>query len=77
MNSMIERQKPVIERSGMGLLPGIGFAFALALLAMAALLFDAWWVTVVVLLTLFLITGAVVWVVVQISDDGDDAEPRA
>jgi Flp pilus assembly protein TadB len=72
MNRMMERQKPLIERSGMGLLPGIGFAFALALLAMAALVIDAWWVTVAVLLTLFVITGAVVWVVVQMTNDGDE-----
>src|SRR3954453_9789164 len=76
MKTLIERQRPLIDKSGLGLLPGIGFAFALALLAMAALLLDAWWVTIAVLLTLFVITGAVVWVVFRIADDGD-GEPRA
>jgi hypothetical protein len=56
MSSLIQRQKPVIDRSGLGLLPGIGLAFAFALLVMAALLFEAWWVTIAVLLTLFAIT---------------------
>jgi hypothetical protein len=73
MSTMMERQKPLIERSGLGLLPGIGFAFALALLAMVALVIEAWWVMVAVLMTLFLITGVVVWVVVQMTEDGDDA----
>lgn len=71
MKTLIERQKPVIESSGLGLLPGIGLAFAFALMVMAALILDAWWVTVAVLVTLFAITGAIVWVVVKMADDGD------
>ena len=71
MKTLIERQKPLIESSGLGLLPGIGLAFAFALLVMAALLMEAWWVTVAVLVTLFAITGAVVWVVLKMTDDGD------
>lgn len=76
MKTLIERQRPLIERSGLGLLPGLALAFALALVVMLALLLEAWWVTIAVLLTLFAITGAVVWIVVRMTDDGD-AEPRA
>jgi hypothetical protein len=42
-----------------------------------ALLVDAWWVTVAVLITLFAITGVVVWVVLRMTDDSDDAEGHA
>ena len=71
MKTLIERQKPVIDSSGLGLLPGIGLAFAFALLVMAALVLEAWWVTFAVLLTLFAITAAIAWVVTKMTDDGD------
>ena len=66
MEREIERHKQMIEASGMGLLPGIGLAFALCLLVMAALLIETWWAMVVVLATLLAITGVVVWVVVKL-----------
>jgi hypothetical protein len=74
MNHEIQRHKQMIESSGMGLLPGIALAFALSLVAMAALIFfETMWVTVLVLVTLFAITGAVVWVVVKlIGADGGE-----
>jgi hypothetical protein len=71
MQTLIERQKPVIEKSGLGLLPGIGLAFAFALTVMAALVLEAWWVTFAVLLTLVAITAAIAWVVVKVADDGE------
>ena len=74
MNEGIERQRQLIDRSGLGLLPGIGLAFALALIVMAALLIEAWWVTFSVLVTLFIVTGVVVWVVLKIADDGPSDE---
>jgi hypothetical protein len=43
---------------------------------MAALLFEAWWVTIAVLLTLFAITGVVVLVVVGVMEDDDEADGR-
>jgi hypothetical protein len=71
MQREIERHKQMIEASGMGLLPGLGLAFALCLLVMAGLLIETWWVMVAVLVALFAITGVVVWVVVKlISADG-------
>ena len=73
MKTLMERQKPLIESSGLGLLPGLGLAFAFALMVMAALLVEAWWVTVEVLITLFAITGVVVWIVLKMTDDTDDA----
>ena len=70
MNEGIQRQKQLIDRSGLGLLPGMGLAFLLALIVMAALLIDAWWVTFSVLVALFILTGVVVWVVLKMADDG-------
>jgi hypothetical protein len=70
MNVGVRRQKQLIDRSGLGLLPGIVLAFLLALIVMAALLFEAWWVTFGVLVTLFGLTGVVVWVVLKMADEG-------
>jgi hypothetical protein len=74
MEHDIERHKQMIEASGMGLLPGIGLAFGLAVLVMAALLVEAWWVMIAVLAALFAITGVVAWVIVKLigADGGLD-----
>src|SRR5689334_4875552 len=72
MNHEIERHKQMINTSGMGLLPGIGLAFMLALFVMLALLAESWWALAGVLATLFAITGVMVWVIVKlIGADGD------
>ena len=71
MYSDIERHKRMIEASGMGLLPGIALAFGLALIVMLALLLETWWAVFAVLVTLFAITGVVVWVIFKlIAADG-------
>jgi hypothetical protein len=74
MNHEIERHKQMIDSSGMGLLPGIGLAFALSLFVMIALLAETWWAVAAVLATLFVITGVVVWVIVKLigADGGSD-----
>ena len=74
MEHEIQRHKQMIEASGMGLLPGIALAFALSLIVMAALIFfETMWVTAAVLVALFAITGAVVWVVIKlIGADGGE-----
>ena len=74
MEHEIDRHKQMIEASGMGLLPGLGLAFGLAVLVMAALLVQTWWVMIAVLGTLFAITGVVVWVIVKLigADGGRD-----
>ena len=63
MNREIERQKQLMESSGLGLLPGLGLAFALCILIMGALVLDTWWVVPVVLVSLFVVTGIVAWIV--------------
>ena len=72
MNEGIRRQKQLIDRSGLGLLPGLGLAFGLCLIVMAALLIEEWWVTFTVLVTLFIVTGVVVWVVLKVVDEDGD-----
>jgi hypothetical protein len=66
MNREIQRHSQMIESSGMGFLPGIALAFGLSLLVMAALLIETWWAMAAVLGSLFVITGAVVWVIVKV-----------
>ena len=74
MNNDIQRHKQMIEASGMGFLPGIAVAFALSLAVMAALIFfETMWVLAAVLVALFAITGAMVWVIIKlIGADGAD-----
>jgi hypothetical protein len=71
MQHEIERHKQMINASGMGLLPGIALAFLLALIVMTGLLLETWWAVFTVLVTLFVITGAVVYVIVKlVASDG-------
>lgn len=74
VNEMIKDQKRLMERSGLGLLPGLALALAIVLVAMAALVLETWWITVCVVAVLILATGAVVWVVLKIADDGPDQQ---
>jgi hypothetical protein len=74
MNHEIERHKEMIEASGMGLLPGVGLAFALCLMVMTALLAETWWMVALVLTALFAITAVVAWVIVKLIDADGGAE---
>lgn len=74
MNHEIERHRQMIDASGMGLLPGIGLAFALGVLVMAALLSESWWAVAGVLLVLFVLTAVVVLVIVKLI--GADGGPE-
>jgi len=72
MSEFIERQRPVIERSGMGLLPGISVAFALAMGMIAAVALADWWVIAVVLAGIFTVTVVVIAVIVGLLGSEDD-----
>jgi hypothetical protein len=76
MTGDIERHRRMIDSSGMGLLPGIGLAFLLCMLVMAALLLETWWAVGMVLAFLFAATGAIVWVFLWMMDDGPGSESR-
>jgi hypothetical protein len=72
MSEFIDRQNKVIERTGMGLLPGITVAFILAMGAIAAILFETWWSVAFALFGIFAVTGVVFVVLVGLMGSDDD-----
>ena len=71
MNQDLQRHKAMIDASGMGLLPGVALAFAVAVAATGALVFESWVFTVFVLAVVLCGAAAVAGVVYLISDDED------
>lgn len=63
-----------MDRSGLGLLPGLAVALLLALAFLALVLLDSWWVIPVVAVGLALVTGAVVFVLLAVLEGGDDED---
>ncbi|HEX6711966.1 MAG TPA: hypothetical protein VF066_01230 [Thermoleophilaceae bacterium] len=43
MDNVFTRQTELIDRSGLGLLPGIALAFVIALFMIAAIALHTWW----------------------------------
>jgi hypothetical protein len=43
MDNVYDRQSELIDRSGLGLLPGIAFALVIALCFIAAITLHTWW----------------------------------
>jgi hypothetical protein len=73
----MQHQRSLMDRTGLGLLPGIGLALAVVLVAMAALVVAKWWVTIAVLAVLLGATGAVALVVVKLIDVDGGADEHA
>ncbi len=69
MQQEIQRQKNLIDSSGLGLLPGIGLAFGLAVLATGALALESWVLTIAVLVFVLGSAACIAAVVFLISDD--------
>ena len=67
------RQREVMDRSGLGLLPGLTVAFVAALLIITAILLNTWWATALALAGVFTTAGAVIYGVwrLVLRDDGD------
>ena len=65
----IERQTEVMDRSGLGFLPGITLAFVAAVIMIGAILLNTWWATGIALVGVFAATGAIVWVVARMIGD--------
>jgi predicted RND superfamily exporter protein len=63
MQSAFSRQAEVMERSGLGLLPGIALAFVVALFFIAAILISTWWASALAAVGTLSIAGFVVWIV--------------
>lgn len=72
MSEFLDRQKPVIERSGMGLLPGISVALALSIGMIAAITTDNMLVVVLVLAGIFIVTGVVFAVITGLLGSEED-----
>lgn len=65
----IRHQRNLIDASGLGLLPGIGLALAIALLAVAAVMSGSWWVVFAAAAVVIGVTALVAAVVHSIADD--------
>lgn len=62
MSEFIDRQSAVIDRTGMGLLPGITLALFIAVAIIAAILFETYWAVAVALVGIFVVTGVVMYI---------------
>lgn len=73
MDNVWHRQTSLMDRSGLGLLPGISLAFVIALFLIAAITLHTWWAVAIGLLGSVGGGAAVVFIVVKtvMSDDGD------
>ena len=66
------RQTELIDRSGLGLLPGIALAFVVALIMIAAITLGTWWAVGIALAGSIGGTLAIVVVVLKTVLAGDD-----
>ena len=66
---MIERQTDLMNRSGLGFLPGITLAFVAAVVIIAAILLNTWWATGIAVASVFAITGVIAWIVARMIGD--------
>jgi hypothetical protein len=63
MGEFIERQRPIIERSGMGLLPGLLLALLICLGFLAAVVTGHMWVLLGVVAGIVVVTGVVMAII--------------
>lgn len=71
MHQEVQRQKALMDASGLGLLPGIALAFGLAVIATGALVLESWVMTLFVLACVLGVAACVAAVVFLISEDED------
>jgi hypothetical protein len=65
MDNVYERQTEMINRSGLGLLPGIALAFVIALFLIGAITLHTWGAVAIALAGSLAVAGAVVFIVVK------------
>ena len=74
MDNVWHRQTTLMDRSGLGLLPGIALAFVIALFLIAAITLHTWWAVGIGLMGS--LGGAIVVIAIVMktvmSDDGDN-----
>lgn len=75
MDNVWHRQTSLMDRSGLGLLPGIALAFVVALLLIAAITLHTWWAVGIGLMGSIGGAIAVIAIVMKtvMSDDGENA----
>jgi hypothetical protein len=66
------KDRSLMDATGLGLLPGLGLATALICVAMAALLTGSMWAVAGVLVLTVLCAAAVVYVVMAVTGEGDE-----
>jgi hypothetical protein len=74
MDNVWHRQTTLMDRSGLGLLPGIALAFVIALFLIAAITLHTWWAVAIGLVGSIGGATAVIVIVMKtvMSDDGDN-----
>lgn len=74
MDNVWHRQTTLMDRSGLGLLPGIALAFVIALFLIAAITLHTWWAVGIGLVGSIGGALAVIAIVMKtvMSDDGDN-----
>jgi hypothetical protein len=73
MDNVFQRQTEQINRSGLGLLPGIALAFVIALFMIGAITLQTWWSVGLALAGTLGVAGVVVYIVVKTVFAEDDA----
>ena len=72
MGEFIEGQRPLIERTGLGLLPGISLALALCIGLIAAIMLEEWWVILTVVVGIIIVTAVVMAIISGLLGREDD-----
>ena len=74
MDNVWHRQTTLMDRSGLGLLPGIALAFVVALFLIAAITLHTWWAVGIGLMGSIGGASVVIAIVMKtvMSDDGDN-----
>jgi hypothetical protein len=69
--SVFHRQTELIDRSGLGLLPGLALAFVIALCLISAIILHTWWSVGIGLVGSLGGAAVVVWIMLKtvLSDD--------
>lgn len=79
MNDFKHDQLSLINRSGMGMLPGVALAFLFCMVVMGAILLETWWALALVLAVLFVTAAVVVAVIFMVAgeeEEDDDGTPH-
>jgi hypothetical protein len=75
-STFANRQNELIERSGLGLLPGVALAFVIALSMIAAITLGTWWAVGIALAGAMGVAAVVIFVVLKTVLSADSDEDR-